>query len=590
MLVQNGGRCLFHNDESWRDQAEEIRLGIEAKIHRGDFNFEGYHFPEIDLFSEQNFKAPVNFRKARFHGSAIFSKARFSDYVDFRVAQFSGQADFSGARFLRANFGSANLGSISFHGAQFKGSTDFTFADFSNADFNSAKLTRPNFKDAHFRGRAQFNEAQFSGRADFDRAQFSNGAEFQEVKFLGRADFDRTQFLSRADFNGAKFKNAYFRGAHFKGRAYFRDTCFLNAYFQGARFSSAHFQNARFSSAHFRAHFSDAHFQGAYFLDADFSRAYLKGPAYFRDTHFSNADFSGAEFSGPAEFNKAQFSTANFENARFTDIVSFNNTNRWENDDKTISFWRGNFTNVIFEKTTTFKDAYLDPCFESTNMPHSSLRDIRWPQEKKLFVSVKKKLYDEREADDMENGLQKMRRYRKAVRTYFFLRTRLHAEGDFIDESDFFYRERLTQKKLLGTRMRLWFKDVKPEQMEEVKGLCGGLGWESLLEWLWLSFTWVTCGFGERILHIVGTSVLTWILSALLLLGLVKPCPHTTLRCLHDALYVSAGALSNMGVDKQKLAFSLSLLGQWLIQVEAIVGIILTSLFLVVFVRKMSRQ
>jgi len=428
--------CIFHDKEAWKTHADEIRNKVNKKLEQGDYHFEGYHFPEIELFHERIFEKLVNFNKATFLEDVDFVGAQFTKGVGFVCAQFS--------------------------------------------------------------KRAYFTDAQLSELADFSGAIFSD-----------------------------------------------------RAFFAGARLEEADFANTQFT-------------KGAYFWGAKFS-----GNASFLGTESSIMDFGLAVFNGQADF----------------DVSYGYNTLFWEGNfdsrgDNT-RFWQGDFNKAVFEKKASFSDAYLDASFVSATLNDSNLRDTRWPKNNIL--------YDERNADTLKNGLDKIEKYRNAVRTYFFIKTRLRAEGDYKNESDFFYRERRAEMKLL--KARLMFKSNNSEDEEKANDYCDQKGKKTcLFDWFFLSLAWLICGFGEKVMYILGTFIFTWISFAIIFFFSVRPSHQTVLLAFIDCLYISIGALSGLGYEQKALSFEISESGHWLIQTEALIGIALISLFLVVFVRKMSRQ
>lgn len=86
--------------------AERMREEIREKIEKGDLNFQRYHFPEIDFRRiTKEFKGPVDFSKAVFHGDVKFGGITFRHSANFNHAKFSGYALFYMATFLSyANF------------------------------------------------------------------------------------------------------------------------------------------------------------------------------------------------------------------------------------------------------------------------------------------------------------------------------------------------------------------------------------------------------------------------------------------------------------------------------------------------------
>lgn len=111
--IEGSDRCIFHDPEVWKHKPELLRKKIREQIKRGDFNFEGYHFPEIEfsnIIKRQEFKQPVNFENAHFHGKTSFGGAIFSGMAWFTYAKFSEDALFTNAKF----FGDARFISAKF--------------------------------------------------------------------------------------------------------------------------------------------------------------------------------------------------------------------------------------------------------------------------------------------------------------------------------------------------------------------------------------------------------------------------------------------------------------------------------------------
>ena len=161
---------------------------IGEKIENGDLNFQKYHLPEMD-FSEitWEFKGPVDFSEAVFHGKTRFSHMTFSDFVDFNDAEFLGDAEFNNAEFS---------GHAEFFDTKFSGGAAFSFAKFS-------KNTR--FVGTEFLGYAWFSYIEFSGVTDFNHAKFSKTAMFNYTNFSGDTSFEHAKFLGVTHFDNARF-------------------------------------------------------------------------------------------------------------------------------------------------------------------------------------------------------------------------------------------------------------------------------------------------------------------------------------------------------------------------------------------------
>lgn len=96
--------CLFHDPDYWRENPDEVREELYKLVRRAIKNEEplecvGYHLPDVMLTEEElgievEFRAPVDFSGAQFHGYADFSCAQFHEYVDFGNVQFHGYANF----------------------------------------------------------------------------------------------------------------------------------------------------------------------------------------------------------------------------------------------------------------------------------------------------------------------------------------------------------------------------------------------------------------------------------------------------------------------------------------------------------------
>jgi len=231
-LIEGGDRCVFHDPDAWRTNAELVREEIKKKIEKGDLNFQKYHFPEID-FSEivKEFKAPADFTGAHFHRDVKFEGVKLLDNVNFHGVIFSGMAMFYRTKFLGDVWfsGATFSGSAIFYSAMFSGAARFTGATFSSeAGFNGATFSGfAFFSGTKFSGTSIFNGATFSGSTEFNGAMFSKDAAFALTTFSGDANFIEAMFSREAFFYRATFSGtAWFSRAVFSGLTNFNFTRF----------------------------------------------------------------------------------------------------------------------------------------------------------------------------------------------------------------------------------------------------------------------------------------------------------------------------------------------------------------------------
>ncbi len=102
------------------EMPEEARRLIHEKLEKEDLDFDGCHFPSINM-GGLKFRRAATFRKATFHGGTSFAGSTF----------------FKGASFSRAKF----LGPVSFTRVKFSGRATFSKAEFEDkALFSGAKF------------------------------------------------------------------------------------------------------------------------------------------------------------------------------------------------------------------------------------------------------------------------------------------------------------------------------------------------------------------------------------------------------------------------------------------------------------------
>jgi uncharacterized protein YjbI with pentapeptide repeats len=254
--------CIFH-DPTPKKNGGLFNQMFQEKLHKKNYDFRGYHFPEGFTFEEEEFDMPVTFENAFFYSIANFERTRFADtdfsnsifssWVFFGKATFSTDVNFTGAKFR---------GVANFNGATFSGKTDFTETVFSDdaifenttfekgVDFGNAHFLKhaafrksiftqgTKFLLTRFAGEAVFNVVKFSGPTTFmgsffsEKTQFGHaislrGMDFSDAQFSGKVEFSESVFSESVDFTGAVFCDSVdFGGVRFSKEVFFADTCF----------------------------------------------------------------------------------------------------------------------------------------------------------------------------------------------------------------------------------------------------------------------------------------------------------------------------------------------------------------------------
>lgn len=130
---------------------------------------------------------------------------------------------------------------------------------------------------------------------------------------------------------------------------------------------------------------------------------------------------------------------------------------------------------------------------------------------------------------------------------------------------EFFFREMTIRRKLLK-----WWPDPLPR--------------------LWSKFLSILCGYGEKPWRVVVSGVLVLFGSALLYFFLRGVAPYTlTVEAFSSSLYYSAVSFTALGYGPWFNAGSVRSWVQGVGAAEAIVGVFMIALFLITFVRKMTR-
>jgi len=387
---------------------------------------------------------------------------------------------------------------------------------------------------------------EIKGPVDFGEAVFHGNVRFSHMTFFGSVDFSGAKFLGDALFSNVNFSE---------------DTAFDDARFsEGAAFDFAKFsKTASFVGAEFSGYawFSYAEFSGVTrFNDANFSKTTWFSYAEF----LGHASFDHTRFLGVTHFNDAKFSeerVVRFDFSRFCESVEF--------DGIIMSDVRFIFKNTVFERGL-------------------SIYEYLWSKSG-FRLKIEESHLD------------------LATDSYQALRRGFENMGHYRVAGELFYREMTCRKNMISLREAItysgsiripkWLRSLIQTAMRSkpLRPLFNNMGlllkirvrWSNLINWLWMRLFDATCGFGERPKKVLLGSILTLFTFT----GLYFPIVDST--NIWDR-FLTAFLLSLDAFTPGKfLNIPFTSPGEWLVQIETVLGWFMLSLFLLVFVRKMSR-
>lgn len=385
---------------------------------------------------------------------------------------------------------------------------------------------------------------EFRGPVDFSEAIFHEKVHFGHIAFLNSASFSRTKFLGNVDFSFAQFlKHVWFTDAEFSGHAEFATEFGGEAFFAGAKFSG--------SVSFFAAKFSG---------DADFHDTKFSEDAWFTAEFSGYAWFNSARFLGQTFFNYTRFlGTAEFESCRFQETVVLEGIVMRDIDFR--------FRNAVFEQGLSV---------DENSWSESGFR-LRI-EESDLALAA-----DSYQA--IRRGLENMGHYKVAGELFYremTCRKNMVSLGKAIARSDSI-RVPKQLRRLIQTvtgsskSLRAIFNKIALLLEVRVK-------WSNLADWLWMRLFDFSCGFGERPKRVFLGCILTVFVFTLLYFPIVGTSMNTLER-LKTSFLLSLDAFA----PGKFLNIPFTSPGEWLVQIETVLGWFMLSVFLVVFTRKMSR-
>jgi len=336
--------------------------------------------------------------------------------------------------------------------------------------------------------------------------------------------------LDGADLSGANLEKADLSGAQLK------KADLLKCHLEEAKLSDAHLEGADLEEAHLeRANLKFSSLKEAYMMKAHLEEVDLTG-AHLRGAHLEGASLQGAKLAG-AHLEKADLQMVDLRGATLQK-AHLQQANLRHCD------LRGADTNL---NKADLEGAHL----YGANLSQADIEGIKWGSQ--CMVGEEQQSKKETNKDKKRELLQ------EATSAYRHLK-QWHTEKGMYDlASEFYFREMTAKRKALT-----WRPHPFPR--------------------LWSEFVSFTCGYGERPLRAV-----IWAASVILGLAVIYFLIGATweLGAFGDSLYFSALSFTALGYGTW-----LEVTNGWIKGIgafESFIGIFTIALFLVTFVRKMTR-
>jgi uncharacterized protein YjbI with pentapeptide repeats len=366
--------------------------------------------------------------------------------------------------------------------------------------------------------------------------------------------------LEGSNLSGAQMERAILRGAHFEGAnlsgASADGADLQGAHLEGANLSKAQFKKAEFLKANIgKANLADAHLEGAEMeevhLDwADLSGAFLK-KAYLMRAHLEGANFSGAHLEG-AFLEEADLTEAILVNAHLK------GANLQRADLRGANLHRAhlqqtnlNYANLRGPETNLIKADLEGARLYCADLFQAEIEGVNWGSGQILGEEL---LYKDEEDEKKKEELIK-----EAASVYRNLKIWHNEQGMYDLAGEFFFREMTAKRKALKWHLNPAHK-------------------------LWSLFVSFTCGYGERPLRAI-----VWAASVIVGMGIIYFLIGTEwhLDAFGNSVAFSAMSFTSMGYGSWLEASDAVVKG--IGAFESFIGVFSIALFLITFVRKMTR-
>ena len=395
-------------------------------------------------------------------------------------------------------------------------------------------------------------------RREFEENMNLSGLDLSGIQ-LNEASLWYTR-LEGANLSGAQLERAILRGAHLEGAdlsgADADGIDLQGAHLEGANLSNAQLKKAELLKANlgkavmFKAQLDGAELEEAHLDWADLSGASLK-KTLLMQAHLEGANLSGARLEGAfledADLTGARLVNAHFKGANLqrADLRGANlHRAHLQQSNLNYANLRGPETNLV--------QADLDSArLYGADLFQADIEGINWGSEKILGEELLHK--------DEEDEKKQLELINEAASVYRNLKNWHTDQGMYDTAGDFFFREMTARRKALKWR-------VKPAHK------------------LWSLFVSFTCGYGERPLRAI-----VWAASVIFALSIIYFLigADWQLDAFGNSVAFSAMSFTSMGYGSWLEASHPLVRG--IGAFESFIGVFTIALFLITFVRKMTR-
>ncbi len=398
---------------------------------------------------------------------------------------------------------------------------------------------------------------------DLSRREFEENIDLSQRDLSGIMLREASLWYARlegAKLSGAHLERAILRGAQLEGAdlsgAYLDGADLQGAHLEGANLSGAHLKKTELLKARLeKARLVDAHLEGAELEEArldwaDLQSAHLEG-AYLMNAYLDGANLSGAYLEG------AQLEDTSLEGVQLSDAhLEGANLQRANLRGATLHKTHLQQANLKYCDLSGVDTSLIEADLEgahlfAADLFQAKIEGINWGAG---CIAGEEQQYLQETDEDKKQELIK-----EAASVYRNLK-RWHTEQGMYDlAGEFFFREMTAKRKALKWKTNPALK-------------------------LWSTFVSLICGYGERPLRAV-----VWAASAIFGLAIIYFLISATweLGAFGNSVYFSALSFAALGYGPW-----LEVDNAWVQGIgafESFLGIFTVALFLVTFVRKMTR-
>jgi uncharacterized protein YjbI with pentapeptide repeats len=398
---------------------------------------------------------------------------------------------------------------------------------------------------------------------DLSRREFEENIELSHLDLSGILLREASLWYARlegANLSGAHLERVILRGAYLEGAdlsgAHLEGADLQGAHLEGANLSGAYLKKANLLKAHLeKTRLPDARLEGADLEEARLDWADLPG-ASLKKAYLMNAYLDGANLSG-AHLEGAQLEDISLEGARLSDAhLEGANLERANLQGATLQgahLQQANlrYCNLSGVDTNLIKADLEGAKLYAANLFQAKLEGINWGAE---YIVGEEQESRQETSEDKKRELTK-----EAASVYRNLKSWHTEQGMYDAAGEFFFREMTAKRKALEWR---------PKPFPKV----------------WSTFVSLICGYGERPLRAI-----IWAASVIVGLGIIYFLIGSSWEwgAFGNHLYFSALSFTTLGYGSW-----LEITNSWIKGIgvfESFIGIFTIALFLITFVRKMTR-